>query len=128
MEIIKSLSLFVKEYSIPEILLAVFTAAIIIIVIFFILYGTFLAIDSWFACKKVNSARVITKTITPGFYTMRGYYPDTFYIIIEIDDVEVEVNLAKSFYNAYQINEIIKVEFVRGRISGQYYVRNLVSM
>jgi len=127
MEIIKSLSAIIEDYPIPGVLFAMCIIAIIIIATFYILYGIFLAIDCWFTPKRTDSGRIVFKGHVLGCYTMRGYYPETYFVVVEIDNVEVEVSLEKDLFNAYQINEKINVEFVRGRISGRHYVKYFLS-
>lgn len=118
----------IKEYPILGSIQALCFAAIFFLPIYLIFGGLFTIIDSWFADQKEEIGRVISKKFSFGFYTLRGYYPDTFRVFIQVADHKVKVDLEKESYQRLLVDDMFKVKYVRGRISGRLYIRRLLSI
>jgi len=115
----------IKEYPILGSINTLCFVAILFIPICLIFWGLFTIIDSWFAVQKEEIGRIITKQFSSGFYTIRGRYPDTFRVLIQVADHKAKVDLKKESYQRLLVDDELKVKYVRGRISGRLYIRDL---
>lgn len=132
---------YIFEYVTLERVVTIFLLTIIIgIPVLFavlILYGIFIAIDSWFLPLHEGDAEVISKEHIPATTSLilvPGATPSmTFPYFINHDDdwvVEVEmggqygeISLEREDYRHYRVGQRVVIDYSRGRLTGNLYVK-----
>ncbi len=109
----------------------IFFSGIIIAILSFVSYFTFVEIDSHFNNSKINETVVITnKKITPYHYIVTYtiipqfiYIPDTYSITIKIKNNRTStIDISKDFYDKVNINNKINVTYHNAILSNKFYI------
>lgn len=114
-------------------ILGILLAVCVISMVGLILYGLFIAIDSWFRPRKNGIGKVSAKFFTPAHDNIEysvalrmpvvRHYPDDYSIVVQLEEGADSVSVRKSFYNGLQKNDPVDVEYVIGRLTGDVYLK-----
>ncbi len=122
-------------------LIGVFLLACYAIVILLIIWGIFRAIDSWFQPIENGMGTVKDKRFTPAYMqTIMIYnaatktsfphfihHSDYWTVTVEVNGSQDSIAVNESYFNEISKGDQVFVDFVTGRISGQFYLRAIYS-
>ena len=119
-------------------------AAILFIVVAHILagllvWGIYVAIDSWFMPRQRRTGKVTGKTFTPAHSTTIYIYnsstktsmphyvhhPDIWEVLVDVQGRGGSLSVSEEFYDTVAEGSMVWVDFVSGRLSGDLYVKDL---
>lgn len=99
----------------------------------------FAALDSWFLLRKNGIGRIVAKTFTPAHTEIILIYnsatqtnmphliphSDDWSVRVEVDDKQDSISISKIFFDSLSEDDQVTVEYVRGRLSGNIYIKEL---
>lgn len=115
-------------------LMAAIMAILILVVI---AYGLFIAVDRVFCQVRIDTGRVIEKSSEPSYITtvftgVETLVPnpilitDEFWLCIEIGGQTNSVSVGRELYDKVSVDSEVRVEYVRGRLSGNIHVKKVI--
>lgn len=107
--------------------------------LFLIIAGIFIAIDSWFLPYQTSTGTVTGKTYRAPYTTMTPitignittYTPVhhsasyTLSVYVDTEYKSGSICISKEFYNSINENDKVSVEYVEGRYSGDIYLKTI---
>lgn len=107
-----------------------------------ILWGLFVAVDSWFLPRNHDKGRIVNKTFTPAhnqiIYIYNDatktsmpqiiYHSDDWSVYVQVDDKHDSISISKKFYDSLKENDVVMVEYVIGRFSKDIYIKAISSL
>lgn len=117
----------------------VLVIVVVLFLVVFVLWGVFIAIDSWFLPRKRKVGRVVGRTFTPAHTQPMPIYnaatksthihlihhPDNWSLTVQVDDLQDSVSVDEEFYDYHTAGKQVWVEYVTGRFSGGLYIKGL---
>lgn len=98
------------------------------------LWGTFVALDSWFRPVREGTGIVVSKEFVPAHTTyyynaatktpMPIFHANAWYISISIQNQCDEVNVDQDSYETAKPGRKVNVAYVLGRLSGRLYIKD----
>lgn len=106
-----------------------------LLIVGLILWGMFVAMDSWFRPHNKKMGRVVDKTFTPA-HTQMVYNPalkmstprfvdDEWRVSVEVDEKQDSIAVSESFYSSLRQGSPVLAEYVIGRLSRDIYLKDL---
>lgn len=104
-----------------------------------VLWGLYVAIDSWFLPRQKSKGKVVAKDFTPAHIDFIYIYspatktnlphpvhhPDRWSITVRVDELQDSTSVNKEFYNSLKEGDTVTAEFVIGRFSRDLYLKDL---
>lgn len=111
----------------------------VLVLIGLVMWGLFMAIDSWFLPRRHGTGRIVGKTFTPAHTGMIVIYnaatktsmphpifhPDDWSVSVEVDGRQDSVSVSREFFNSLSENSSVMAEYVWGRFSRNLYIKGL---
>lgn len=95
------------------------------------------AFDSSSLPLEQGQGRIVGKEYTPAYNTtglipmgkglmpITTYHPDRWEVAVAVGDQQNSISVTEEFYESAAEGDWVRVEFVRGRYSGNLYLRNI---
>lgn len=100
-----------------------------------VLWGVFIALDSWFVPQKVGTGRILQKDFEPEHcvaeYNVALKMPvlrsidDEWSLLIESGGHKAWVSVEKGYYDRHHVGDRLPLTLVFGRISGGLYIKGV---
>ena len=112
----------------------------VLIAVGLILWGIYIVINLWFRPLKKGYGTVISKQFTPAHtQTVLVYnaatktplptpifHPDDWSVTIRsIEGAVDSISISEDFFNKLKEKEMVKIEYVTGRLSGGFYLKTI---
>jgi hypothetical protein len=105
----------------------------------FILWGIYIAIDSWFLPRTRATGKIVKKKHTPMHFMNTWQYnsalkttqfvpmpiPEDWTLRIKVAGQKDEISVGKDFYKSVKKGDAVDVEYVVGRFSGRVYIKSV---
>lgn len=105
-----------------------------------IVWGLFVAVDSWFLPRSRGMGKVRSKEFTPAHTDMiliynaatktsmphPMYYPDNWSVCVEVSGRQDSISVDQEEFNILKEGDSVITEYVSGRISNSLYIKNIV--
>jgi len=120
-------------------IIGIITLGCILLLVVFVAWGLFVALDSWFLPRGRKMGCVVSKTFIPAhiqlvmMYSAATktsmphpiYHSDNWSVNVEVDGQQDSVEVSKDFFNTLSKNDLVLTEYVSGRFSGNLYIKSL---
>jgi len=127
-----------KDWPIGTVLGAIMLL-LVLIVLGFVAWGCFIAVDSWFLSKKQGMGKIISKEFTPAHteyvpmynaalkttipYPM--HYEDDWSICVEVAGQQDSISVYQQTFDSLKEGDSVIAEYVSGRFSGGLYLKGI---
>ncbi len=116
-------------------IVGVLVIVVVLLIVGLILWGVFIAVDSWFRPRSRKVGRVIDKTFTPAHTEMvynaalkmmtPQFVDDDWTVSVEVDGQQDSMSVPEEFYDSLAVGKSVWVDYETGRLSGDLYIKEL---
>jgi hypothetical protein len=96
-----------------------------------VVWGLFVAVDSWFRPRRQDRGRVVRKEFIPAHMKydvslkMSTLHPDDWLIEVRVADQKDEMSVDEEFFNRISEGDVVIAEYVLGRFSNLFYLKGV---
>lgn len=123
-------------------IMGVLSLLVILALLGLLIWGCFIAVDSWFLPRSKGMGKIVSKVFTPAHYgyilvyndaiktsmPQPIYYSDDWSVNVEVARCRDSISISENLYLVLKEGDSVFAEYVTGRISGSFYLKGISRM
>lgn len=121
-----------------ECILAFIMWILFLLIVILILWGVFYVFDSFGLSTYETKGTIINKYHEPPYTSttmittgktvtpITNYHPESWQLEIEANEGRNSIFTSQNFYNKCNIEDIVKIEYYKGRFSDKFYIKKIL--